>query len=160
MNKVYVTILLLILAAELVFVGLTIDLCGKISDTEYSEAPSYNDGFKEGLEVGKLPIYVSPDIKEMVYSLCEEKNIDTKKPFYLSCPKCYYATYESKEKESYIIRGFLAAPEDSSLITLDNSGERVIESRLHCGGCKHLFGSDWWLVGFSVEPNEPNEVKE
>ncbi len=83
--------------------------------------------------------------------------------FYLSCPKCGYATFENRNltkdgQHSYIIFGFLAAPEDSSLVTLDQCGERVIESRLHCDGCRHLFGSDWFIAGIDYVAG--TEVKE
>ena len=107
--------------------------------------PTYNEGFKEGLECGKLPTIVYPDVKEMVYALCEEKGIDVNRPFGLTCPICGYAKFVNTENYgSYITYGFLAIPRDHA------EEAKVTESTLHCGGCEHIFGSNWIVEGEKV----------
>jgi hypothetical protein len=110
---------------------------------EASERAINNDGFKEGLKCGRLPTYEFPDVEGLVLSLCAEQNINTDKSFLVTCPKCGYARYESVNGGARIF-GFLAVPPaNSSLITIDQSREAIIETHLQCGGCNHLFGSDW-----------------
>lgn len=143
------TIEIIIVLAILLLVALVFSqFCGCKKRPVSEIRPSYNDGFKEGLEVAKYPKYIYPDVEEMVYSLCEEKGIDSNQAFLVCCPRCYFATcLRERDDTGVAIFGFLAAPENSSLVTLDQCGERVIETRSHCGGCKHIFGSDWLVVG-------------
>lgn len=113
----------------------------------WENKPTYNDGFKDGLEFGKLPQTVYPDIKEMVYTLCREKGIDVNRTFYLSCPKCGYAKFDNKEildsgVNPYVTFGWLAKTK-----TYPEEKPQIRECNLHCGGCEYLFGNDWFLAG-------------
>ena len=154
------------------FIVFAVRSCGEPPLSAYQDRPTYNDGFKEGLDVGKLPTHVLPDVEEMVYDLCAEKGIDSNQAFTAFCPKCHHATcLREKDDAGVAIFGFLAKRNYTKDTTIMD---------LHCGGCEHIFSSDWIVAGVKVvsinilegnegvvfenitfvEPNEPEDVNE